>query len=531
MRFPDRESLAFSSWRTVAAWAALLAVNVLGILPWLHTKFPIVDLAAMVFDVRRIELGYVPYRDTFTHHFAGYLVPFVIIGRFISLTPFLLKALSVSFNLATAGFVFLTVRDVGGRRAAWLGTFLTVTVGWFWSWQGAGFNIQSYMTPLLGALLFLTVRACLRPRSTTVWWAAAVAGVLFTFDQRAAPFLLVPLIPVVCTRGLRTFRTVLPTIAASAAAPSLALAYLWHNGALGDFIEQTVIFPLYYRNHGIVGGAPLPVIWLAFLLSSEPVTAVLSALGLIAMWTGERRRPLTAVFVGAFLCSAAYSVAGGRVYPYYFLLFGPVAVMVISLLPTYAALRSLRTANVLWIGLAVFGSFAALKPLWMYVRSGTPFVPDTEHTMNVAADYIQKHTKPADGVLVWGFAPQIYVLSDRFNTFRDAGLLSVAGGNFSSIGADEQGRVPHMVTEFDVYLDRKTPRLIAVYTITKAAGPDVCAGKGVIQRNMDFRRAPYLQRLKDVIEADYKQTMVIDGPCDRIELFGRLDERNQDLMR
>ncbi len=84
MGLPDRESLAFPSLRAVAAWAALLAVNVVGVLPWLHTEFPNVDLAAMVFDVRRIELGYVPYRDTFTHHFAGYLVPFVIIGRFVS---------------------------------------------------------------------------------------------------------------------------------------------------------------------------------------------------------------------------------------------------------------------------------------------------------------------------------------------------------------------------------------------------------------------------------------------------------------
>jgi hypothetical protein len=62
-----------TAWREPAAdaldWAMLFGINSLGILPWFHVAFPTVDLAAIVFDVGRLRAGYVPYRDTFNHHF------------------------------------------------------------------------------------------------------------------------------------------------------------------------------------------------------------------------------------------------------------------------------------------------------------------------------------------------------------------------------------------------------------------------------------------------------------------------------
>ena len=74
---------------------------------------------------------------------------------------------------------------------------------------------------------------------------------------------------------------------------------------------------------------------------------------------------------------------------------------------------------------------------------------------------------------------------------------------------------------FDRFMAETPPKVLIYYGVTR----EPCYGLGLIQRNMDFRRAPYLQKLKHVIEADYRPVLVIDGPCDRIELFGRLDEK------
>ena len=56
-----------------AGWITLFGLNLLGTLPWWQVSFPIVDLAERVYEVRRRQLGYLPYRDTFTHHFLGYI--------------------------------------------------------------------------------------------------------------------------------------------------------------------------------------------------------------------------------------------------------------------------------------------------------------------------------------------------------------------------------------------------------------------------------------------------------------------------
>jgi hypothetical protein len=48
---------------------------------------------------------------------------------------------------------------------------------------------------------------------------------------------------------------------------------------------------------------------------------------------------------------------------------------------------------------------------------------------------------------------------------------------------------------------------------------DNCYGKGVIQRNFDFRQAPNLSGLRDTIADSYRVDLTFDGPCDRAEIF------------
>src|SRR6187431_1852776 len=237
--------------RNVAAWLALFAVNILGIVPWARMTFPLVDLAEIVYQVRRFQLGYVPYRDTFTHHFLGFTLPIFAVGTFAPLTAVTLKLITLCFNFATAIGVWLILREVSRPQVAWLGAFLTVTVGWFWSWQGYGFNVQSCLTPMIAGVMLCVVRSCLRSRPISVYVASVWAGVLLICDQRALAFLPLLILPFLFAPALRRWRVIGLAALALGLAPSLAALYLWRSGAWSDFIEQTLIFPVVYRNHGV----------------------------------------------------------------------------------------------------------------------------------------------------------------------------------------------------------------------------------------------------------------------------------------
>src|SRR4051812_7572450 len=129
----------------VSAWIVLLTVNVVGTLPWWHIHFTTVDLASILYDVSRIKAGYVPYRDTFNHHFVGYLLPYLLVSLVFPLNATVLKCIAQTCNFSVAVCLFRTLREVADLRAAWLGALLTVTVGWFWRWQGYALNVQSVL--------------------------------------------------------------------------------------------------------------------------------------------------------------------------------------------------------------------------------------------------------------------------------------------------------------------------------------------------------------------------------------------------
>jgi hypothetical protein len=72
----------------------------------------------------------------------------------------------------------------------------------------------------------------------------------------------------------------------------------------------------------------------------------------------------------------------------------------------------------------------------------------------------------------------------------------VAGANFVSTSSEDQGRIPHMVLEFEEYLVRTPPKVIVHYVMTREP-TELCYGKGVVQRNIDYRQAPHIKPLRD----------------------------------
>jgi len=474
----------------------------------------------MVFEVRRLQLGFVPYRDTFTHHFLGYLAPFYALGSIVVLTPAVLKVACLCFNFITAILVWLTLRELGDRRAAWLGAFLTVTAGWFWSWHAFGFNIQSYLTPALAAVILLAVRASIGGRRGSLYACAFWCGVLATFDQRAMLFSTLLAVPIAFAPGLRQTRVLGVTTVALAIVPLIGIGYLWQAGALRDFIEQTLVFPLRYRNTGVpFAVGPFLSAWLGSWVGGERIAVPVMLASALAACIVERRLAVRTLWLLTLGCAAGYAALGGRPYPNYFLIFGPVSLLLMSLAPSYAATWSRTAGRALGIALVVLGVFCAVRPALLRSATGSVFLPANETTIDAVAAHVRERTSPNDGLLVWGFAPQIYVLSDRFRTFRDAGLLSVAGANFASTDARAQGRVPNMVREFDRYLKETPPRMIVSYRLTSES----CGAKGVVQHNLDYERAAHLRTLRDLIAEAYRVSLVTDGPCEHAEVFIRKD--------
>ena len=326
------------SWPVgVISWSLLACLNTIGTLPWLRVAFPTVDLAAMLYDVGRLRAGYVPYRDTFNHHFVGYIVPFYWLAAIVPLSPVTLKVIALACHFATAVCVFLIVREVGRRDLAWLGAFLTVTTGWFWKWQGFAFNVQSFLEPIWALLLLFVVQAAVRRSQVRLFGSALVAGLLVTFDQRALLFLPLIAIPILFVPCMRRAGTVGVAAVGVAIVPVLCALYLLRAHAWDDFVRQTVVFPLYYRNYGLPADVPFPLLWLVYVAWSEPIAITLTLLGIASAAVADTRLWFRILLPAAFVCAAGYSAFGGRLFPNYFILLGTTMLLSIALV---AALRS-----------------------------------------------------------------------------------------------------------------------------------------------------------------------------------------------
>ena len=192
-----------------------------------------------------------------------------------------------------------------------------------------------------------------------------------------------------------------------------------------------------------------------------------------------------------------------------------MTLVLVSLLPTYLAPRWPGIGRAMTIALVAFAALCGLRPLLLWAGAGSIFLPPNDSTIQAAADFLRSRTEPHDKILVWGFAPGIYVLSDRFHTFREEGLLSVAGANFTSTSASDQALVPGMVREFDEFMTDRPPKVIVIYNVTR----EPCPGQGVIQRNFDYQRNAALVRLRDAIASSYRSELIVKGTCDRAELF------------
>ena len=123
------------------------------------------------------------------------------------------------------------------------------------------------------------VQAAVRRNQARLFGSALVAGLLVTFDQRALlflPLIAIPILFVPCMRraGTRWGRSGRCRHYSCNLRAVLVEAHAWD-----DFVRQTVVFPLYYRNHGLPADVPFPLLWLVYIAFSEPIAITLTLPG------------------------------------------------------------------------------------------------------------------------------------------------------------------------------------------------------------------------------------------------------------
>ena len=505
--------------RTCLAFTAIFLINILGPLRWIKFDFVVVDLAETVYHVKELAQGRIPYRDIFSHHTLGYLLPFRLVELFTPVTPDILKIMCILFNFMSCVLVYCIIKSLGFRRAALWGALVTATIGWFPQWGGDTFNNQSYSLPLCYLTLLLLIRSQKTSSGELYLYAWLAFGGMLTFDHRLLVFTPVMGLPVLCRTIRFDWPGLLRAMMAGILIPSLALSWLAWHGALFEGWQQTVVFPLLYRNQGqsdlitvlselIVGHGIL----------DNPVVALLFLCGIFCILKFERDRFLRLLIQSWLVLGLVYLALGGRDYPHYLLILAPCVLLAISLIPEYLRGKSPNVSNISR-ALTFAAILAGFLPfLTEYHNTGSIFVEPDRLVISETASFVKQNSQESDDILVWGYGPAIYLLSERFSNFRDMGLISVAGANYTSTRLGDQGLVPLMVDEFKKYLIETPPKLFVFYQKNNIDCRS-CFGVAPLQLNFDFNKVAHLNYLREFLFARCTRLKVFDSALDRAEVY------------
>lgn len=414
------------------------------------------DLGETVYLARLIANGKVPYRDFFNHHFAGYLVPFVLVELLIGLTPCaiaLMQIIAISiYALTTALSVRLITND---RLLFILAGILATTAGTFPIWVGLTFNYQSYTAPLIALQLTALVKCCVSKELFWLKLAAIVFGFALTFDQRVIVFGPVLIVPLLTLPELRRLGNLTKLSCYALCGPVIFALLILYFGVGSEFLEQTINFPLFQRNAGFAGSPVERWLILMQKFCLEPI-AMLSLVALPVFLILEQRSAIKLLLISTAIASLAYVMIGGRSFFNYLLMLGPIISLLVSCLPFY-----LKRMRIVSRGMLV--ALAVLIPLsFISIWKVKIFFEEIANTSVLAkiAQSVKSNSNPNQDLLVWGYCPQLYLYSERVTSLKEMGLLTIAGSVFHLSPPSEKNVVPSMLESFKKYLQDSPPHIV-----------------------------------------------------------------------
>jgi hypothetical protein len=189
-----------------------------------------------------------------------------------------------------------------------------------------------------------------------------------------------------------------------------------------------------------------------------------------------------------------YIVIGGRNYVHYYtILATPLSVL--ALIPLKKA-QEFKSASLV---VATIVLLVLPNSEWP-VAVGTRYLSGTtavyQDPLEEVGDFIQQNTSAMDTIFVWGYAPSIYLYSNRSPSFHDVGNLALAGGNFASPKQEDQGIVTAEVDAFKHHFRTAPPALFIYYHDNRENNSDV-------PLNMDIFTLPQFEYLRQELAQHY----------------------------
>jgi hypothetical protein len=414
-----------------AAIAALLVL-----LPSLLYPFAR-DQAVFAYVGSIIARGGMPYRDAWDLKPPGI---YALYGLMAAVAPdqhyglmFLVRLVDLFAALTTAVLLAGLARhwgfpEAGVAVAAWYATLYFR--GGFWSMA----QTEAFANPLVvgGAIALLTAAEGKSRRSWTLGLlAGALTGAALVLKFTSAAPVVVPIAYLVWRQRRESLGGLLGFAAGGILTGGAAVLWLKTGGVLGAYldVQRGFVVPYTRLNNTIVANHrlnPLTGLWYWFL-GAWP--AIIAAALAVLLPREERRK---ALFLTAALAAA---IAAVIVQSKYFLYHWETTHPWLALLAGWGTLAALRKTSL--SRRSLLGALVALPLVWTLIgrwglyrdsaryavgalprdrwlaRFRSPdrdfsFLADTQ-----VADYVRKHSKAGDPVLVWGFEPAVYLLSDR----------------------------------------------------------------------------------------------------------------------
>jgi hypothetical protein len=378
---------------------------------------PSQDAAVFVLMGMRIRAGGMPYRDLWDHKPPGaYLLNALGQSAFPWLDPWLVSwVMSV---VCTALAILLLDRLLRRRvssRMAWFWTAVcAVTVACYPRTFGGGYTETFALLPLVAVLWLLDTRRGSWRVAAAIGGLLAIASLLSIQAIPAAAALAVA--TALTTDGLRVSARQSAALLTAGLVPLLlVLAWLGAGGALGDAVDQLVVYSAAYRaaSPGLLGILPLAVL---------PLTCLLLPAGVAVVRMIFRPRSyarLDWICAAWLLGDLALVVYEDRIYLHYLILAVPPLAFLAAPACSglWARIRSPRASvRRLAFGLSA-GTIAMVVIALLFTAEATvAMLINASWWRNATvttADWVRANTPTSARMFVWGNAAQLYLAANR----------------------------------------------------------------------------------------------------------------------
>jgi hypothetical protein len=404
-------------WPEELALIFFAALYVLLKLPTVSPWILFIDDGETLYHALSILAGRVPYRDDISHHFLGYVLPFVIGGAVFNVTPYLLTIL-ISLNQVGSAFIlYRTANLFVPRRSALISGALVLSAREPWV---ISFFPLYEVSFALTVIWYFSLRSMRENSVRDLSYAWLSTGVALLLDQRAVFVVAAPLAATLFLRKNLRPRHHLRFLISLLSPPSAALLFLYLTDALVPFIEQTIIYPLHFRTGGALGSSMLESLASIHkpLVEETPLLLFFGVLGGLAIvFTRAEKLGISRVALAVTLSPAVFiPLLGGRNFSYYTITWLPLlsllAIWSIDAIP--ASLSMLRNLwrKVLWFPVVVA---LILSVKLFFSREVLNYSGDG---VNEVVDIIEREDPGhAKSVFVWGYRPDYYVYAKRLSPF------------------------------------------------------------------------------------------------------------------